>query len=130
MRLFSIVALSAVVAACGASADEKAIDAVQQHVVENFKDPSSATFRNVKVSDGTVCGEVNGKNSYGAYSGFDKFYGSYYEGSGAVVGHVMNASDEATMAAFGPLYDANCDSAGNPRTSEEKLESLSEDFGI
>ena len=130
MRLLAIVVLSAAIAACGAtvSADDKAIEAVQQHVIENFKDPSSATFRNVKVSDGTVCGEVNGKNSFGAYTGHSKFYGTYYEHSDTALGHVMNEDDDAMMAAFGPLYDAHCDEAGNPRTDDERLETLSEQW--
>lgn len=51
---------------------------VGKKVVANLmKDPSSVQFRNMKVvtrSKGTVvCGEVNGKNSYGAYVGFKKF---------------------------------------------------------
>lgn len=43
-----------------------------------LKDPSSAQFRNVyfhKGADGIpmTCGEVNPKNSYGGYSGYQKF---------------------------------------------------------
>lgn len=47
---------------------------------QTLKDPSSAQFRNVRVLRGVpnlkgepidvVCGEVNGKNSYGGYIGF------------------------------------------------------------
>jgi len=49
-------------------------------ITENFKDPDSAKFRNVGVykaakGDGelSVCGEVNAKNSYGAYVGYRSF---------------------------------------------------------
>ncbi|MYM92822.1 hypothetical protein [Duganella vulcania] len=49
----------------------------KQALTRNFKDPSSAQYRNMFVS-GTdlpvLCGEVNGKNSYGAYIGFQRFY--------------------------------------------------------
>lgn len=38
-----------------------------------LKDPSSAQFRNVQVVEGAVCGEINGKNGYGAYTGFSRF---------------------------------------------------------
>ncbi len=42
-----------------------------------LKDPDSAQFRNVRVVDVEegilVCGEVNGKNSYGKYAGFVLF---------------------------------------------------------
>lgn len=52
----------------------------------NLKDPSSAQFRNVRAADVTlqdgkkerrVCGEINGKNSYGAYVGFEWFGGGW-----------------------------------------------------
>lgn len=40
-----------------------------------LRDPSSAQFRKVR-TDGKsyVCGEINGKNGFGAYSGFSEFY--------------------------------------------------------
>lgn len=39
-----------------------------------LRDPDSAQFRNVKVTrDGVVCGEVNGKNAFGALAGFTPF---------------------------------------------------------
>lgn len=60
---------------------------VKAKVAGNLKDPSSAQFRNVRrvpflkmpekdpwAFPGHYCGEVNGKNSYGAYSGFQTFY--------------------------------------------------------
>ena len=40
-----------------------------------LKDPKAARFRNVRVGeDSSVKGEVNAKNSYGGYTGFEKFY--------------------------------------------------------
>lgn len=47
------------------------------------KDADSIKVRNVKVATGgndkasstVICGEVNGKNSYGGYTGFKLFYG-------------------------------------------------------
>ena len=42
-----------------------------------MRDPKSAEFRNLQVIDRgavkDVCGEVNGKNAYGAYTGFRRF---------------------------------------------------------
>ena len=41
-----------------------------------MKDPESVQYRNLKMGDvlnGTLCGEVNAKNSFGAYAGFEKF---------------------------------------------------------
>jgi hypothetical protein len=43
----------------------------------DFKDPSSAQYRGMFVSGEAMpvlCGEVNAKNSYGAYVGFRRFY--------------------------------------------------------
>lgn len=43
----------------------------------DFKDPSSAQYRGLFLSGGgmpVLCGEVNAKNSYGAYVGFRRFY--------------------------------------------------------
>lgn len=37
-------------------------------------DPSSAQFRNVRVSGDAVCGEINGRNRMGAYVGFTRFH--------------------------------------------------------
>jgi hypothetical protein len=52
----------------------------QEGVRKRLKDPSSAEFRNVRFNDadGTpvVCGEVNSKNSYGGYGGFQRFVAS------------------------------------------------------
>jgi hypothetical protein len=60
-----------VLAGCGVADTYTA----EQSVKEQLKDPSSAQFRNVFVSkDGDyVCGEVNAKNGFGAYGGFEKF---------------------------------------------------------
>lgn len=59
---------------------EKAIEAAKQTVANSLKDPSSAQFRDVHLVsylDGNViCGEVNGKNSYGGYVGFSSFVAS------------------------------------------------------
>lgn len=64
--------------------EEKAISLAKSEVAANLKDPVSAQFRNVKVSKMTdaedghvvavVCGEINGKNGFGAYAGFHPFF--------------------------------------------------------
>lgn len=64
--------------------EEKAISLAKSEVAANLKDPASAQFRNVKVSKMTdagdgrvfaiVCGEINGKNGFGAYAGFHPFF--------------------------------------------------------
>lgn len=44
----------------------------QESVRALLKDPSSAEFRNMN----GMCGEVNSKNSFGAYTGFVRFIGT------------------------------------------------------
>ena len=46
---------------------------VKTAVAEKLRDPDSAEFRDIKVGETIACGEVNGKNGFGAYSGFSKF---------------------------------------------------------
>lgn len=63
---------------------EQQVDGIKQGVSRNFKDPDSALWRNIRVtrdtmSDGRqitlVCGQVNAKNSFGAYVGYTYFTG-------------------------------------------------------
>lgn len=56
-------------AAC--NSDERA---AQSLVASRMKDPASVQFRNVTSHvDGYVCGELNARNGYGAYAGFQHF---------------------------------------------------------
>lgn len=48
---------------------------VKKLAADQLRDPSSAQFRNVARHGIFVCGEINGKNGYGAYNGFVRFYG-------------------------------------------------------
>lgn len=56
---------------------EESLEQIKRGVAQDLKDPSSAEIRDVKVVEGPggrfLCGEVNGKNSYGAYAGFVPF---------------------------------------------------------
>lgn len=54
--------------------EANAIGKAQKALSDTAKDPRSTEFRNVSVlPDKTVCGEVNGKNGFGAYAGFVPF---------------------------------------------------------
>jgi len=76
MRTLSVVMVALALAGCGDSAVQDAHKAVAYKLM----DPGSAQFREDReLADGSVCGEVNGKNSYGAYSG----YGHYLARKGA-----------------------------------------------
>ncbi|MEA3233921.1 hypothetical protein OP492_04555 [Pseudomonas mosselii] len=70
-RLALVVLAGIVLAGCGDSDIDRARKAAAYHL----KDPESAQFRNDRVvgKDGTVCGEVNGKNSLGVYVGFSRY---------------------------------------------------------
>ncbi|MGI9375177.1 MAG: hypothetical protein ACR2PC_03605 [Tsuneonella suprasediminis] len=46
---------------------------VKKAVSEHLRDPLSAQFRNLKESKTATCGEVNGKNAFGSYSGIREF---------------------------------------------------------
>ena len=39
-----------------------------------LNDPESAQFRNLELAGDAVCGEVNAKNGFGGYVGFQPFY--------------------------------------------------------
>lgn len=56
------------------------VAAAKDVLTADFKDPDSAKFRSLAVyqqidsRELALCGEVNAKNSYGAYVGFRPFY--------------------------------------------------------
>lgn len=56
---------------------EKTIAAAQEAVKKGLKDPDSAKFQNLRITDydggKVVCGEINAKNSYGGYVGYKRF---------------------------------------------------------
>lgn len=71
-----MIGLTAALGLSGCSGGEE--DAAKKLVADQLRDPASAQFREVKVvkqQDGSeaVCGEVNGKNAYGGYVGFQGF---------------------------------------------------------
>lgn len=75
--LLSLVGLAAVLLITGCNPFE---DEAQKKVKYFLKDPKSADFRNAKKvkppsqAEATAyCGEVNSKNAYGAFSGFEKY---------------------------------------------------------
>lgn len=73
--IVGIIILSALLTAgCESGEVKKA----KETVAHKLKDPASAQFRMItegKALNGlnAVCGEVNGKNAFGAYSGYRRF---------------------------------------------------------
>lgn len=52
-------------------------DDQKRAITADFSDPDSALFRDIRQSDRhehVICGEVNGKNRYGGYVGYRKFW--------------------------------------------------------
>ena len=57
-------------AACSSQQDDSRL---RQAFQAYFKDPTSLQFEDVMSNDETICGQVNGKNGFGAYGGFELF---------------------------------------------------------
>ncbi|EPG3568327.1 hypothetical protein ON011_003261 [Providencia rettgeri] len=70
--------------------DEDVANSAKEQINRYLKDPTSSLFRDVVVyrdGDDTayVCGDVNAKNEYGAYTGFESFMGKVYINDGKFV---------------------------------------------
>lgn len=67
------------------SITDAALEKAKTAITWTLKDPESVRWRRVKVaSNGNVCIEVNAKNSYGGYAGFELYF--YNGRTGEVVG--------------------------------------------
>lgn len=68
---------------CFLSEKYRFIEAGKEAVAARLIDPKSAEFRSLKVYledfRGVLCGEVNGKNRYGGYTGFSYFVATRVE---------------------------------------------------
>lgn len=76
MKKAAMLILASLLAACSQSGDAEKISKAE--LIKEFNDPSSVQFRNVitYAPDHGVyasCGELNAKNSFGAYTGFKEF---------------------------------------------------------
>lgn len=92
---------------CGKSAEEVAVEAAKEaefqaereienkkidlifhgerQIISKLKHGASASFSNVFISTSDfVCGEVNSKNSFGGYAGFQRFISAYPSGVSAL----------------------------------------------
>ncbi len=83
-------------------------NAAKARAINNLKDPYSARFKNLYVGAWVakpgeiypfLCGEVNAKNSYGGYIGYQRFYSP---GDGEIVFE----NDYPTV--FADLWDERC----------------------
>ena len=94
------------------------IEKGKKAIADTLKDPASAQFRNVRLVqylDGAViCGEINGKNSYGGYVGFRDFVGGTSTGT---MRDIDTKYPDITAAANTGI-DTAC--SGKPYTPDEK----------
>lgn len=64
----------------GGRSEDDAVTEGKRMVASRLKDPEAARFQNVRIvpylEGKIICGEVNGKNSYGAYVGYSNFAAS------------------------------------------------------
>ena len=72
----------------------------KMNVTADFKDPATVLYRGLFVGkDGeslVLCGELNGRNSYGGYVGFKRFY----SGAEARSNRIESASDRQVDSMF------------------------------
>ena len=67
-------ALAVPVTAIAASVSAKDLEGIKSAMDDRLKDTESAKLKDVRIAkDGTICGLVNAKNSYGAYVGYEPF---------------------------------------------------------
>ncbi|NHF73358.1 hypothetical protein [Paracoccus xiamenensis] len=77
---------------------------IQSAIIDGLKDPGAAQLRNLvayDLSDGqgrAICGELNGKNSFGAYVGYRPFF--LRVKNGAVVSNYSGGSDPNDLDTF------------------------------
>jgi len=73
--------------------------AARAHVRANSKDPDSLQFRNeFTAKAGTHCGEVNGKNSFGGYTGYKRF----------ITNERTLLLDDGALPKFSQAWQENC----------------------
>lgn len=57
-------------------------------------DPESARFRSISVRNGAVCGQVDGKNRFNGYAGYQDFYYKPSSKSGGIYPSVIGVPNE------------------------------------
>lgn len=128
------IALLLIVPGCGNDkATDELLPVAKIAVAAELKDPDSAKFRRLASypDRGLVCGQVNGKNSYGAYSGFTDFY--YNNGIVIFADEESPLRDGLDELCLGAMKQQADDALARARStwedmpdSEEKREALSE----
>ncbi|MDE9454590.1 hypothetical protein [Xenorhabdus bovienii] len=113
-----VVASAGFLSACSPS-DDDIREAVKEQVNRAMKDPTSSLFRDIALyRDGEdkayACGEVNGKNEYGAYTGFKPFIANVVITKDGIV-PLVDYADSYSYDSFAPLV---CDNKSISKASE------------
>ncbi|QLV87825.1 hypothetical protein HV265_12945 [Citrobacter sp. RHBSTW-00678] len=148
MRFLLILALCLPLLGCD-STDEKVIKVAKNAIAEQLMDPDAAKFSDVYVHRGesgvandskqkskyqyfTVCGSVNGKNAFGAYTGKTRFMvslvnvdseskpsviHSVYEDEGLKKSAITPPKTESPQSLFEYIYwNKDCVDEQHPKT--------------
>lgn len=114
-----IVVLSLAIVGCDVSPGV-AISEGQDMVASQLKDKDSAKFRNVsffedkarsseKDHTGAFCGEVNAKNSFGGYTGYNRFTAVLHYTNGGTFGlSGLMIEEDSNRVLFDPLWNMQC----------------------
>jgi len=82
----------------------------EEQIKKLLKDPDSATFQDVHFYSGggvpVTCGEVNAKNGFGGYTGYERF---------VAAGTLIAATESMVEGGIGPVWDKYCVKAPTDR---------------
>ncbi|WP_368762667.1 hypothetical protein [Klebsiella michiganensis] len=117
MRFFTLLFMLIVIAACNDKSQEAQVFA-QSEIKSLLKDPASAEFKSLTVnrieqednhaSMVHVCGLVNAKNSFGAFTGFSNFVVSYLDSPSPEVLHKEISSPGAASSTHSEYWLRYC----------------------
>lgn len=107
MRQILILGAALAVSGCQfiPGSDQAKVAAAQKLAAASLKDPGSVQFRATVANGPYVCGEMNGRNSFGAFAGFKKFV---TKGDELTLEPSENDGAEAA-GYFEVIWSASCD---------------------
>jgi len=108
LSLVVSVAVFASAFSANAFADPKVLRDAKAFIEKTLRDPTGVLYRNIKVTAGVgVCGELNPKNEYGGYSGFEDF--AYLEKGGRLWSGSAGAGSEKLIQRALVFEKLGCD---------------------
>lgn len=102
----AIAAVFALAANAQDAGQARFVEDAKTVLASDLKDPAAAQFRGLFIGGfngvQALCGEVNGKNAYGAYVGYRRFF--------STVDRNTHAIEEKGSFSFASTYDTFCSS--------------------